>query len=87
MKKLKEASDPKSCWNRAEDEELVFVLLARDPAAPQAILAWINERIRLGKNTQGDAQVIEATKCALNMHCYSELRKENTATARRKPNE
>jgi hypothetical protein len=78
MKKLKEANDPKSCWNRADDEEIVFVLLARDPAAPQAILAWINERIRIGKNYPGDAQIIEATKAALNMHCYSEQRKEKT---------
>jgi hypothetical protein len=78
MIKRKEATDPKSCWNRADDDEIVFVLLARDPAAPATILAWINERIRLGKNHAGDAQVIEATKAALDMYCYSEQRKGKT---------
>lgn len=80
MKKLKEASDPKSCWNRADEEEIVFVLLARDPAAPAAILAWINERVRIGKNYAGDAQILEATRAALDMHCYSEQRKEKGKT-------
>jgi hypothetical protein len=76
MIKRKEDSDPKSCWNRADEEEIVFVLLARDPAAPQAILAWIKERIRLGKNKAGDAQLNEASKCMLDMYGYRLKREE-----------
>lgn len=64
MKKTDEANDPKSCWNKAEDDERVFVLLAHDVAAPVAIRAWVRERIRLGKNVQGDAQITEALECA-----------------------
>ena len=43
---------------------MIFVLLARDEAAPVAIEAWISERIRTGKNHPKDAQITEAQKCA-----------------------
>jgi len=65
--KLQELSDPNSCLNRAKDDELLFVLLARDPAAPWAIRAWIDERVRLGKNAPDDAQIEEAEQCARRM--------------------
>ena len=45
-------------------EEMVFVLLGRDPAAPMAIYHWCAERIALGKNKEGDEQIIEARACA-----------------------
>jgi hypothetical protein len=64
MKKCIEISDPTSCWNKAKDEELVFVLLGRDAAAPAAIEAWCAERIRLGKNKPGDEQIGEARSLA-----------------------
>lgn len=56
-----------SCLNRAHSREMLFVLLARDPAAPVAIRAWIEERIRLGKNTPNDSQIREAQDCAFTM--------------------
>jgi hypothetical protein len=52
---------------RARDDEMTFVLLGRDQAAPVAIRAWIAERIRLGKNRPDDAQVLEAEQCARTM--------------------
>lgn len=64
MLKFDERDNLNSCWNRAKDDERVFVLLARDSAAPAAIRAWVQERIRLGKNTWDDAQIIEALDCA-----------------------
>jgi len=64
MLKHDEASDSESCWNRALDDEMVFVLLERDVAAPATIRAWIAERIRLGKNQPGDPQLTEAEMCA-----------------------
>jgi hypothetical protein len=60
MKKRDELMDPRSCMNRADEGEWTFVLLGRDAAAPVAIRAWIEERIRLGKNARTDAQIIEA---------------------------
>lgn len=69
MIKTQELADPKSCLSKARDDELIFVLLARDPAAAFAIEMWVNERIRLGLNHSNDAQVAEALACALRMRC------------------
>jgi len=63
MRKTQELTDPKSCMSRARPDEMTFVLLGRDDAAPVAIRAWIEERIRLGKNTPGDPQILEAEAC------------------------
>lgn len=60
MQKREEILNPNSCLNRAQPEELIFVLLERDEAAPIAIQAWIEARVRLGKNAPDDAQLIEA---------------------------
>lgn len=64
MIKRDEIEDTNSCLNKAADSERLFVLLARDPAAPVAIRAWIAERIRLGKNVPLDPQILEAAECA-----------------------
>ena len=60
MRKCDETTDPSSCLNRAREDEWLFVLLGRDLAATVAVRAWIEERIRLGKNRRDDAQIIEA---------------------------
>lgn len=60
MRKRDELNHPRSCLNKAENDELLFVLLGRDIAAPAAVRAWIEERIRLGKNTREDAKIVEA---------------------------
>ncbi len=60
MRKRDELNNPKSCLNRAREDEWLFVLLGRDLAATVAIRAWIEERIRLGKNTRSDLQIVEA---------------------------
>ena len=60
MRKHEELTNPASCLNRAKDDEMLFVLLGRDLAATVAIRAWIEERVRLGKNTRVDRQITEA---------------------------
>ena len=67
MRKRDELTVPTSCMNRAKDDEMTFVLLGRDVAAPAAIHAWVTERIRLGKNKPQDAQIQEALNCAFTM--------------------
>lgn len=67
MIKREELSNPNSCMSKARDDEMIFVLLARDAAAPVAIQAWINERIRIGKNHPDDPQIMEAKQCARKM--------------------
>src|ERR1700751_2402990 len=67
MIKRDEIEDEGSCFNKAQDGERLFVVLARDPAAPAAVRAWIAERIRLGKNKPDDAQIRAAREDALRM--------------------
>lgn len=64
MRKRDELTNPKSCMSKARDDEMTFVLLGRDDATPATIRFWIQERIRLGKNQPGDAQLVEAEECA-----------------------
>jgi hypothetical protein len=64
MIKRDEIEDTQSCFNKAHEGERMFVMLARDPAAPVAIRAWVAERLRLGKNESTDAQILEALECA-----------------------
>lgn len=67
MIKKQELTDPRSCMSKAKDDEMTFVLLARDIAAPATIRFWIVERILHGKNTRDDPQIVEAEKCAQEM--------------------
>lgn len=64
MIKIDEIEGTQSYFNKAHPGERLFVLMARDPAAPVAIRAWIAERLRLGKNAPGDEQIREAFECA-----------------------
>jgi hypothetical protein len=59
------------CYANAEPDEPMFVLLARDLAAPEAITAWCAERVRLGLNAPNDAQLTEALDCAEAMEKYA----------------
>lgn len=67
MRKKDEILNPNSCLNRAGVDELIFVLLERDEAAPIAIQAWIDARIRMGKNAQDDSQIKEARELLYKM--------------------
>jgi hypothetical protein len=69
MLKRLEASDPGSCWNKARDDEIVFVLLERDRDAPGTIEDWVRRRIASGKNKEGDPQIEEALRCAAEIRC------------------
>lgn len=73
MRKIDEINEIGSCFNRAQGTELIFVLLGRDPAAPVAIRAWINERVRLLRNQPEDSQITEALKLAEQMEKEARL--------------
>lgn len=60
MRKRDELTAPQSCMSRARDDEWTFVLLGRDLAAPAAVMKWVEERIRIGKNKRTDPQIVEA---------------------------
>lgn len=67
MIKRDEISDKNSCFNKTRIDELVFVVLERDVAAPATIRFWCSERIRLGKNKPDDEQIIKALRDADSM--------------------
>lgn len=67
MRKKDELTKQSTCMAHAHPNEMVFVLLSRDAAAPITIRAWVAERVRLGKNTESDAQIVEALECARTM--------------------
>lgn len=64
MLKRDELTNPASCMSRANDDEMTFVFLARDAAAPYAIRCWVAQRIRLGKNEPDDEQIAAALAVA-----------------------
>ncbi len=70
MIKREELTNPDSCMSHAEDNEMTFVLLARDQAAPQTIRYWCYERMRLGKNSMEDPQIQEALGAAEKMEAW-----------------
>ncbi len=79
MLKSDELSNPDSCLNKARDDERLFVLIARDPAAPDVIRYWIRRRVWLGKNKMQDPQIIEAIDCAKRMEDEQNHMRESIA--------
>lgn len=68
---LKRDELTKGCISKAYDDEMVFVLLGRDPAASQTIRDWVDERLYQGLNERDDPQIKEALQCAeyIDQHC------------------
>ncbi len=60
MRKSEEAANPNSCWNKAKDDEHMFILLGRDRAAVKAVRAWCEVRMGLGMNKLSDDKIQEA---------------------------
>lgn len=67
MKKMDEIATTNSCLNKAHNDEMIFVLRAKDPAAPIAIRAWIAERMRLGMDDFSGEKLNNAHQCAITM--------------------
>lgn len=64
------------CFAAAMDDEPMFVLLGRDPSAPDNVRAWADEReaaIKAGRKPSSDmSKVTEARECADNMEAWRE---------------
>lgn len=75
MLKTDEVTDPNSCLNRADDDEPIFVLLARDASAPGTVRAWVEKRIGSGKNRPDDPQMVSALAEADRMERWAAARK------------
>jgi hypothetical protein len=72
------------CYANALPDEPMFVLLARDPDAPELVEAWAWARydaIRMGERPATDmAMIEEARQCAKNMRNW---RRENDGAWRK----
>lgn len=64
MIKAREKRDPQSCFSKAFEGEMLFVLLGRDAVAADTVRYWIRRRIETGKNAPNDPQILEAESCA-----------------------
>lgn len=63
MLKCIELRDPKSCLNKAESSEVVFVLRAKDPLAAQTIRLWA----AMADGVHEGWKIAEALRCAKSM--------------------
>jgi hypothetical protein len=70
------------CYEKAEPDEPMFVLLGRDPCAYPALLEWIAIRMELGQSTT-DPQIVEARKCARAMAEWAESKGKSVDMAQR----
>jgi hypothetical protein len=54
----------KGCMAKAFDDEMTFVVMARDEVGADTIRDWCRRRIVKGLNKPGDAKITEALACA-----------------------
>lgn len=88
MTKELELSDPNSCFNKARPDEQIFVLREKDLAAPETILYWIQQRMRLMLNIAGDEKLTAAKQWVVDVMCIQSqaMKLKNEELARnRKP--
>jgi hypothetical protein len=64
------------CYDKAEPDEPMFILLGRDPCAPILIEFWVDLRKHMGEDQE---KLAEAVDCAA--HCYEWLAKKGKALA------
>lgn len=75
MTKAECIADPNSCWNKAKDDEPVFILLGRDEDAPATIEYWLKERY---SSNPLDKKIKEAANEAGIMRHYQRRIKEES---------
>jgi hypothetical protein len=59
------------CYENAEPDEPMFILLARDPRAPVLVRLWASMAMDEGDENQ--AKIAEAFTCAKNMVLWREV--------------
>jgi len=64
MRKVDEVAHPDSCLNRANDDEMLFVLLGRDKTFPEVVRFWVERRVYHGLNDIRDPQIKDALATA-----------------------
>lgn len=65
--KKEELANPNGCLNRSQDDEPIFVLVARDALAPEVVRLWAEKAILLGTPA---AKVDEALELVAQMEAW-----------------
>lgn len=79
MTKRENIENENSCWNKADCDELLFILKAKkDKAMPATIRFWIEERIRLGMNKRDDPKLVSAEALAQRIEVKQKLLVDST---------
>jgi hypothetical protein len=69
------------CYAKAEPDEPLFVLLARDPHAPELVRRWAELRaLEIGPDGPRE-KVTEAMECAIQMERWRESRLAGSPTS------
>jgi hypothetical protein len=63
MKKIEEKNKKDSTFNKAADDEVLFILRGQDNSSPRVICEWIKANIY----NASDGKLKEAFECALEM--------------------
>lgn len=64
MTKRENIDNPNSCWNKARDDEQVFILLERDEAMAATLRSWADNRIRLEIDKSTSPKITAARRLA-----------------------
>lgn len=81
MKKKDELAKPNSCFNKAKDNTLIFVLIEDDGDAPETIRDWCRRRVFRGKNKPDDPKIKEALDIAEEMEMVFQIKAVEKARA------
>lgn len=65
MVKIEEGTNPNSCFSKAKDDEMLFVLRGQDASAPSTVLFWMAQNIHLA--TTNPSKYREAFECLMVM--------------------
>ena len=71
MTRSENLSDPNSCFNKANNDEPIFVLRAKDLTSIQVIAYWIHLRIQSKMNTRLDTKMQNARELMAEMEKYA----------------
>lgn len=89
MPKRENIEDKNSCLGKAADDEPIFILRGSNPSAISAISAWIDSRVKLGKNQNGDLKIRSAIQVMMDMESYLdrqiEIKASNAAVTNPEP--
>lgn len=69
---LDAAARGEGCLGRSQDDEPVFVLVARDKMAADVVVKWASDAMRFGGLKANDPKIVSAMELAAEMDAWRE---------------